>query len=291
MENHFARRTCSHCGGQYDPVEGKCPRCGEVTETEAFARGYLHQVHAEPWRQIVLFLIGILGLQIASLIVSVFAGAIVGMANPGASPDQLNEISSSAGVSLAINGIAYLVVAIALFFVARPLLKQIGRSFKGWLPYVAAIVAVAFIIGMDMFYNNLIANPLMRLAGIIPSANGNQSRINTMIASYPVVSVFLFGILGPLVEEIAYRVGLFGFLGRINKVAAYILGMLVFGLIHFDWGAFGDGQRLIIELINLPPYVGAGALLCFVYDRFGFGASFLAHAINNIIGIVMALIP
>ena len=48
-----------------------------------------------------------------------------------------------------------------------------------------------------------------------------------------VLGVILFGIIGPIVEEFGYRVGLFNFLNRTNKIIAYCACGLIFGLIHF----------------------------------------------------------
>ncbi len=114
-----------------------------------------------------------------------------------------------------------------------------------------------------------------------------------MVKAVPVFSFIVFGLIGPFCEEVTYRVGLFGFLGRFNKVVAYLGTALIFGFIHFGWSAIWSPAypgHLVVELINLPPYIGAGAAFCFLYDRWGFGAAFLAHATNNVFSVITSMI-
>ena len=46
----------------------------------------------------------------------------------------------------------------------------------------------------------------------------------------------------------------------------------------------------IIELWNLPAYIVCGFVLVATYDLFGFGASTVAHILNNVISIVQILV-
>ena len=88
------------------------------------------------------------------------------------------------------------------------------------------------------------------------------------------------------------RVGLFTLAKRFNHVLAYIVTALVFGLIHFNWAAFGAGDSalLINELLNLPDYVLAGLIMCALYDKCGFAASATAHIVNNCVSLGFMLL-
>ena len=115
--------------------------------------------------------------------------------------------------------------------------------------------------------------------------NLNQQNIEGIVDLYPLISVLVFGIIGPIFEELTYRAGLFNILNRWNKVLAYLGTSIFFGLIHFNLS--GD---IVGELINLPSYIVSGLLLCYFYDYGGFGAACIAHITNNLVGILIQII-
>ena len=110
--------------------------------------------------------------------------------------------------------------------------------------------------------------------------------MESVVSSYPAFSIIVLGIIGPICEEIGYRLGLFDLLKRCHIALAYVATALVFGFIHFDFTQISS----ITEWINLPNYLISGAILCLTYDRFGFGASVLAHVFNNVLAIVLILV-
>ena len=83
-------------------------------------------------------------------------------------------------------------------------------------------------------------------------------------------------------------VGLFGLGARLGKWAGYILGVLVFAFIHFDFTSIGT-DAVAAELISLPNYLFSGAVLCFLYDKFGLCGSYLTHALNNLQSVVLII--
>ena len=92
------------------------------------------------------------------------------------------------------------------------------------------------------------------------------------------------GIIGPICEEFAYRVGLFNLGMRINRLTAYLFATVVFGLIHMhDFAS-------VNEWLNFPSYLIAGGILAFTYDRFGLSASITAHVVNNLYAVILTLI-
>ena len=140
-----------------------------------------------------------------------------------------------------------------------------------------------------MFYNGITQI-------IYPTGpNANQTAINSLLGSYPLFCILVLGILGPVVEELTYRIGLFSFLMRTKRWIAYLVTIVIFALIHFDFMSIvpavrGDPSDLIKELINLPSYLFAGGVLCVLYDTVGFSASLVAHIGNNLYSIIVSIL-
>ncbi len=294
MKTYFRRNVCPQCKTAYDSIEKECPHCH--APTPAHERGYAFEYHLRdtfPW-QIAYFLIGYVGFQILGLLVSLIVQIAYSAANPGLTKEELAKYLSSVGVNFAVTASAYTVLfgIFVLILALRRKLPALGRSFKGWIPYVAGIGGGAVLLGASMAYS-LLASLIFKAAGIDPSVNANESSIRAMTQAFPVLAVVIFGFVGPFCEEMGYRVGLFGLTSRLGKVAAYLLSAFIFGAIHFGWDVLGSGNRdaIIIELVNFPSYLIAGFGLGFIYDKCGFAASFLAHATNNFVSVVAQLIP
>lgn len=134
----------------------------------------------------------------------------------------------------------------------------------------------------------LITSAVSSVFNLIPHAgvNDNESSIQAISSSYPVLSIIVFGFLGPICEEFTYRVGLFSLIRKRRRVPAYIITCLVFGLIHFNFGS----SDIVNELINIPSYIVAGLLLCYFYEYKGLSASIIAHVINNLFAIILPMI-
>lgn len=134
----------------------------------------------------------------------------------------------------------------------------------------------------------LITSAVSSVFNLIPHAgvNDNESSIQAISSSYPVLSIIVFGFLGPICEEFTYRVGLFSLIRKWKRAPAYIITCLVFGLIHFNFGS----SDIVNELINIPSYIVAGLLLCYFYEYKGLSASIIAHVINNLFAIILPMI-
>ena len=126
----------------------------------------------------------------------------------------------------------------------------------------------------------------MQLAVPSASEGQNQSIATEMVLRNPATCIIILGFIGPLVEELTYRVGLFTLCKRASTVLAYIVTTLVFAAIHIDFFS----ENIINELVALPDYLFAGAIFCLLYDREGFGASYLAHVGNNLFSVISIII-
>ncbi len=294
MKTYFRRTSCPHCHKAYDSIEKECPSCG--TKNEAFERGYPFEHHlrdAFPW-QIAYFLIGWVGFQILGTIVQLAIQIVYTASHSAATQEELKAFMSQVGVAFGTTAGAYglLLLTFIIFLAARKKLPALAKSFKSILPYIVGIGGGVLLLGVSIAYS-MMASAIFNAAGIKPSVNANESSIRVMAKAFPVLAVIVFGLVGPFCEEMGYRVGLFGLTSRLGRVPAYFISALVFGAIHFSWTVFAQGTRddIIIELVNIPNYLIAGVGLGFLYDRFGFAASFMAHATNNLVSVLVQLIP
>ena len=295
MKHYFRKTVCPHCHSAHDAIENTCPFCGYQDRSARDFYAFEHQVRDSIPFQLTYFLVGLLGLRIIATIIQIIMEFAYVGSHPGASVEEILNYLTQIEVSFLLQGLVY-----GFLFLAMWLIILIGRrgkrfikSFAGWKPYVAGLLGFVAIIAISTAYTNIIS-AIFRAAGIgDPGVNQNEQVIRQYCAAFPVWSLIIFGLIGPFCEEVTYRVGLFGLCGRLGKPLAYILSALVFGAIHFNWNVFSGNQGLATmaeEFAYLPTYIGSGLALAFIYDRFGFGASYTAHALNNLFSVTMSII-
>ena len=260
----FRSKKCSQCDSQYDVVSETCPVCHAKNEEFEALKIPKNHVWIPFEREILLFIFGIILLNLVSLIMQLFL-----------TDDSVQTL-------MIINGTRYAVVAVTMGCALIGRYKNFKNSFVKPIPYLIGLGGGVALILFSILYSNFIAS-------VYPTEpNANQTAANALVTTYPVLSILLLGIVGPAVEELTYRVGLFSLLTRVHRAVAYVVTILIFALIHFNF--FAKGDAMINELLNLPSYVIAGALLCFLYDRFGLGASLTAHVINNLVSVILAIV-
>ena len=250
----------------------------EEPKTERFGSPMLPAI-----KQFIVFLIGWIGFKIVATSIQV-AFILVARANGWNASEFLSQNSTS----MIINSLCYIGLLVALVLVANTNILKLLKSFKQWQSYGAGVVALMAIFAFNITYNIFIE--ALKQAGIINipiSDNANQTAIVSLESQYPFTCLFVFGLIGPICEELTYRVGLFSLLKRRNRVMAYFVSIVVFAFIHFNVST--NPTTLMNEIINLPSYMFAGFAFAFAYDKFGFAGSLTAHALNNIIGIVPAI--
>lgn len=278
----FKNTSCPSCGQSYDPTFHRCPKCGNLN-ADPGAKEFENHLPLPWWKQLVYTGIGLFGLQILAFLAQLI---VLVVAVPS---DPVNYFSTGEGL-FSVYSIVYPAMFLIMGLLTWKDWKSVGKSFTSWRPYLAGLVGLAFMIGAGSIYN-LIIEAIFKAAGYpLPSANGNQANVISMVLANPVACVFIIGILGPFSEELAYRAGLFGFASRLGKKWGYIIGILVFAFIHFDVTALSSGEAFLAEIVALPTYLGSAAVLCFLYDRFGFGASYTAHALNNLVSVLEIIV-
>lgn len=256
----FKKVNCNHCEKSYDETFNECPNCHAPNENlkRKFKRIQMLSIA----KQLALFLTGLAGLELLVFLVVLFLSAF-----------DLSSVSN-AKFTMIVYAIVYSLLFIILFGIINVDIKKLFKSFKRWQPYVAGICCALAILQFQIIYLTF-----LQLCGVDFGVNANQDAVNQSVNALPLTSFVILGIIGPICEEVTYRLGLFSFLKRISFWVAYPIATVVFALIHFNF----SGANLVNELINLPIYLFAGFALTFTYDRFGFAGSTIGHILNNVI--------
>lgn len=260
-------KKCSNCHSYYDPTLNECPLCHKSNELYEQRHVPRNIVFFHPATQIGLFLMGFayIGMLITEFIVSF---AVIGLEGK----EALSNII--------VYFFTYLLMCgglLVLCFTTRrhQFIKSISRPFDYLfgLGYAGAAVATGIIIGLitDIFYK---------------ATNSNQATVVEMINNYPILAGLTICIFGPICEEITYRVGLYSFLRRIDKYLAFVVTMIIFALIHFEFGA----KDMIAELWALPSYLACGFFLTLAYEHRGPACSITAHMLYNATSMVLVII-
>ncbi len=287
MKTYFVNTSCPKCGHSYDPTYPKCPYCNENNND----RGCLffeNFIHTPIWKQALFFALSIIGLSLIASFVELIQSGIFSLNNPNSPIEDVQRyLLSIEGASIRVfTSYALLFGFMAALFIGsyKEFIKQ--ASFK---KFFLGVGFFGLLLAFNYIYG-IISNLLFSAAGIDPSVNGNESSIRAISKAYPLFAIIIFGILGPMTEELGYRVGLFSLISRLGKVLGYILSALVFAFIHFDWTCFSSSQATIIELINIPSYIVAGLLLCIAYKKAGLLGSYTAHALNNLLSVILIIL-
>ncbi len=241
------------------------------------------------WEKILFFIIGFIGLQL----VAIAWEAILQKTS------AVNDTVYYVGL---VNFLSYLVIVIALvlllLFDKKKTLITFFKSFKD-----VSVLKIGALGYCGLLMVNAIFN-LLYMAIPYYGVNTNQSTLELIASSYPVIIIFMTVIFAPFVEEFTYRVGLGDTLGHKKPILGIILSALIFGLIHFDFTAISDVITatsestyetaliyLYNELLNLPIYISSGAVLCLTYFYSGkLSSSFTAHFLNNGISVFVMLL-
>ncbi len=262
MKIRFLNRKCEGCGSFYDPTASHCPNC-KRSNPEFSRKLYPVNESASLLKEVLFFAIGFIGLQLIVLIVA----AITEKFYP------VDSVSYYGIVQNASYGILFLILSLIAF----DYWKTIGKCFLNKRTYFGFAVGI-ILVGFNVGYSAILAH-----YGI--SSNANQESLEKVVSfSKPLAFMFL-GLAGPICEEITYRLGLFDLLKRAHIAIAYVVCAIFFGFIHFNFS-----NPDLAEWLNIPNYVICGAILCFANDRFGIGASMIAHIMNNIFALILMVI-
>ena len=255
----YKETSCNHCGINHDEMLDRCPNCLHDNDDRPLTRKNMTYLPVR--KQGYLVLIGLFGLYILSFILSMIFSRLMGTL------DALIFTQS----------LTYLITIIPLFILIFRYLPDLFKRIK-----IPKNILMGVLLGLATIGINFGLSQLGGLAG----TGGNQGTIVVLTKSYPAIMIIITCIVGPLLEEIVFRLGLFNLLMRTRPWFAYLITSLLFGLMHFDF----SNPNLLIELANLPSYIFGGVAFAFIYHFYGFGASVIAHSVNNIFSVVLIFI-
>ena len=262
----FKSKKCSNCVLYYDPTLEQCPIChkdNELYKQRGFPRNI---IFFHPAAQIGLFLCGFayIGMLITEILAAIYLSGI-----------KDNGLRTAA-VLLA----TYLMMIGALLLICfTTRRKSFIKRFARWPDYLFGLAYAGGLFGIGIVINMIVSI-------FYQGVNNNQTTAIEIINNYPIIATFVLCLLGPICEELTYRVGLYSFLRRINKVLAFIVAVIVFALIHFDFTA----SDIIGELWSLPSYIACGAVLTVAYIHRGPACSMTAHIVYNTIAMLMVVL-
>lgn len=238
------------------------------------------------WKAVIIFLLGLIGLSLIYTLIYSISSAFVSLDKEllENNPAKYYRIDSI------LQFVTYMVgLGIAVAIIAIPTVKQFTAIFEKYKD--AKVYTNGLIIGIIMIFAQSIYSIIITLLFGKTDANANQSILIDMTKQSPVLLFLTTVVLAPFFEEIVYRYSLFGLIHKKNRYLAYVVSLIVFGLIHFDFGAFSDWNALKVELLNLPAYLISGGLLCYAYDKNdSLISSITAHATNNLVAFIQILI-
>lgn len=237
-----------------------------TTQTPHKERGL---VNLPIWQEVTFFLVGWLGLKVIAYLMALVC-------------ISLKESNPILYVTL-YDAISYGIIFFGLIALCITNHQKILSSFKKIAPYFIGIGIGFAIIATSSLYSNIVSQFIKM------EVNDNESIVRQMTVAYPILSFILLVFVGPICEELTYRLGLFSLCAKYRKWLAYLVTILVFALIHFNFFATGE-NALLYEVLNLPSYAIAAAGLCLAYDFFGLSASISAHVLNNMVSVISILI-
>ena len=269
-------RECPFCHHIHNGDFDICPRCGQRSEGPLLSSRFPNVIQIKWVKQILMFLIGWGGLTLVSLFVSFLF--ILYANNAITDPVAREAFLTSDQANISLNVITYATLFVGLVALLWKDIVIVLKSFKRLRTILLGLSYGGLVIVVVIIYNFIVI-----ATGYEMSDNQNESSITNLMQSYPLMSLLAFVILGPLVEEMTYRLGLFSLIHRLNRPLAYFVTMLVFGIIHMSF----NKDTIINELVNLPSYILAGTVLTFAYEKEGFAVSTYAHITNNLVSFLL----
>lgn len=113
----------------------------------------------------------------------------------------------------------------------------------------------------------------------------NQSVINLLLKSAPVMMFISAIFLAPFVEEVIFRLGLKKVIK--SETLFIILSGFIFGLMHI----FPTDINITLALVQSITYVSIGVLLAYYYVKYkNIYFIIIVHSLNNLLGMLAALL-
>ena len=264
----FENIKCPNCGYYHDPTLEKCPACYKHNDLYLNRKINDKVAFLHPAGQAGLFFVGFAytGMLIAELIIGLIFGLFI--------TDELLYKT----LTLFFTYLAMLLGLATIILTTRR-----GMFLKKYTRGLDYLYGIGY--AVTLFLASSIVSNIISLFYSV-SDNTNQSTAVMIAVNYPIIAFLIMGIMGPICEELTYRVGLYSFFRRFNKYIAIAVSAIVFGFIHFDFGA----ANIANEFAALPVYLVSGVVLGIAYEHRGPACSMTAHLLYNIFAFFMMLI-
>lgn len=183
--------------------------------------------------------------------------------------------------SFGISSVVYLVVV----YLLRGFFKQAFQALRGQWGKTILWIGIG-IVGMFVLGNIVMPNVVAIFHPITTPANQNQ--MAELVRSYPLLMLLMTVLVGPIIEELVYRVSVFRALIGRSRLLAYALSSLLFGFQHVMQAVVFDQNYT--ELWNMLPYIASGLWISYLYDRRrNILVPLLVHVLNNLLGVLFIL--
>lgn len=235
---------------------------------------------------------GIIGSFVYELVIYFFVllvvTNIVRSNNVIVSEEQLNllvnDVYAQYPLGIIVSCLSSLVVfGVFIYLLSFNKIKEIFKKAFNKNTIKWGMIIGVCLIGVSIIYNSIIVS----IFDLDSAGNENQNSVINMIGTSNLLGFLSVVVLAPIVEELTFRYCMFGGLYTKNKKFAYIVSAAVFMFMHSIaslLGAGGFNLAFLQELLYLPPYLIAGLLLCYAYDKTdNLGSSMIAHAFNNLV--------
>lgn len=190
---------------------------------------------------------------------------------------DLDNITPAQEVGV-ISACYFTLFAISLFFIIK-YRKYFAAKLKNPTKYLQGLIFGLVTVGIEMAVS-------MIMNSILPAdTNANQQAIMDYTNCYPILMFFVTVFIGPLCEEMTYRVGLFEAIKEKNETAALIATSLIFAVIHISF----SNTTIEAELNALPVYITIGFCLTYAYKKHGLACSYVAHVFLNLLSFLSIL--
>ncbi|MCQ2798428.1 MAG: CPBP family glutamic-type intramembrane protease [Bacilli bacterium] len=274
----FKYHTCPNCGKKHDILDEKCPHCGAINQDRSPRSGsFANQVTFGHIREFLLAIAQFIVMYGILNLIQVIMVSVI-LAREGSPEAAQAWINANIGVlNIGLNLTSELLCLTAFAFIMWRYIPKLINSFKNPKVLLGIPLGLAM-----MFISVQISNFSYMITG--GASNMNSDALDGLMTQSTFIYFLFAVILAPLVEEISYRVGMFTFLKRIHPAVAYVGVAVIFGLIHMH--SLTDP----VEWAYFPGYAFGGLALSFIYDKFGFGGSLLAHMTNNGIAVLVSIV-
>ena len=165
----------------------------------------------------------------------------------------------------------YIILAIILFIMYRKDIKKYLKDLKNRFITIIDKGFLYWTIGLIVM---IISNIIIMKFFPIAKAN-NESSVQEIIKSLPILSIISVGILGPIIEEFTFRKAFYDIFK--NKDLFIIISGLVFGLMHVVFSL-----KTGWDLLYVIPYGALGISFAYMYVKTdNLFTSMMMHMIHN----------